>query len=164
VNLFLPKLNLEIFKNVILPKIRYIYLDKFYTRSYCWTKGEKMVYIEAEPTHHLADSTDQQKETIITIDLLKLWRSMRTCWKDDQVSFRMQPTSHHLDLAPRSYDHISANCSERQQSSRDRILVAQKPRRRVRIEDHFGNASLIGLPPSNVETSVHSYLRDLFLV
>jgi len=59
VNLFLAKLNLEIFKNVILPKIRNIYLDKVYTRrSYCWTKRDNMVYIEAEPTHHLADSTD----------------------------------------------------------------------------------------------------------
>jgi len=57
--LFLAKLNLEIFKNVILPKIRNIYLDKVYTRrSYCWTKRDNMVYIEAEPTHHLADSTD----------------------------------------------------------------------------------------------------------
>ena len=60
VNLFLAKLNIEIFKNVILPKIHYIYLDKVYIRrNYCWTKREKMVYIEAEPTHHLADSTDQ---------------------------------------------------------------------------------------------------------
>jgi hypothetical protein len=60
-----------------------------------------MVYIEAEPTHHLADSTDQQKDTNITLGSLKLWSSMRTCWKDDQVSFRMHPMSHHLDLAPR---------------------------------------------------------------
>jgi len=59
VNLFLAKLNIEIFKNVILPKIHYIYLDKVYIRrNYCWTKREKMVYIEAEPTHHLADSMD----------------------------------------------------------------------------------------------------------
>ena len=44
------------------------------------------------------------------------------------------------------------------------LKVTQKPRRRMRIEDHFGNASPVGLPSSNVETSVHSYLRDLFLV
>ena len=35
----------------------------------------------------------------------------------------MKPTSYHLDLAPRSYDHISSDCSEGQQSSRDRVVV-----------------------------------------
>ena len=47
----------------------YICFTKVYTRrSYCWTKGEKMVYKEAKPTHHLADCTNQQKETVITLD------------------------------------------------------------------------------------------------
>ena len=44
------------------------------------------------------------------------------------------------------------------------LKTAQKPRRRVRIEDDLMNASLVGLPSSNVETSVHTYLGGLFLV
>ena len=47
-------------------------------RSYRRTKGEKMFYTEVEPPHHLADSTNQQKETVITLDSLKLWRSICT--------------------------------------------------------------------------------------
>ena len=44
VNLFQTKLEIEIFKDVILPKIFYLYLDKVYTRrSYFCTKGEKIV-------------------------------------------------------------------------------------------------------------------------
>ena len=44
VNLFQTKLEIEIFKDIILPKIFYIYLDKVYTTmSHCCTKGEKIV-------------------------------------------------------------------------------------------------------------------------
>jgi len=47
--LFLAKINYDIFKNVILPKMLYICFTKVYARrSYCWTKGENMVYTEAE--------------------------------------------------------------------------------------------------------------------
>lgn len=39
VNSFLAEINFDIFKNIILPKILYICLDKGYIRmSYCWTK------------------------------------------------------------------------------------------------------------------------------
>ena len=44
------------------------------------------------------------------------------------------------------------------------LKIAQKPRRRVGIEDHLVSASPVGLPPSNVETSVHTYLGGMFLV
>ena len=44
------------------------------------------------------------------------------------------------------------------------LKAAQKPRRRAGIEGHLVNASPVGLPPSNVETSVHTYLGGLFLV
>jgi len=60
VNLLLAEINFNIFENIILHKMLYICITKGYTRwSCCWSKGEKMVYIEAETTHHLADSTDQ---------------------------------------------------------------------------------------------------------
>ena len=38
------------------------------------------------------------------------------------------------------------------------LKASQKLRRRAGIEDDLMNASPIGLPPSNVETSVHTYL------
>ena len=44
------------------------------------------------------------------------------------------------------------------------VKTVQKGKRPAGIEDHFRNASTVGLPPSNIETSVHSYPRDLFLV
>ena len=43
------------------------------------------------------------------------------------------------------------------------LKIAQKPRRRAGIEDDLVNASHVGLPSSNVETSVHTYLGGLFL-
>ena len=66
-NLFLVETNFDIFDNVILSKMVNISFTKVFTRSYCWTKGEKMVYKEAEPTHHVADSTNQHKEIVISI-------------------------------------------------------------------------------------------------
>ena len=44
------------------------------------------------------------------------------------------------------------------------LKTAQKPRRRAGIEDHLVNDSPVGLPSSNVEISVHTYLGGLFLV
>jgi len=44
------------------------------------------------------------------------------------------------------------------------LKTAQKPRRRAGIEDDLVNASPVGLPSSNVETSVHTYLEGLLLV
>ena len=38
------------------------------------------------------------------------------------------------------------------------LKTAQKPRRHVETEDHFVNALV--LPPSNVASSVHIYLRN----
>ena len=38
------------------------------------------------------------------------------------------------------------------------LKASQKPRRHAGIEDDLMNASPVGLPPSNVETSVHTYL------
>jgi len=66
-NLFLVETNFDIFDNVILSKMVNISFTKVFTRSYCWTKGEKMVYKEAEPTHHVADSTNQHKEIVVSI-------------------------------------------------------------------------------------------------
>jgi len=59
VNLFQTKLENEIFKDVILPKIFYLYLDKVYTRrSYCCTKEEKD---ESDPEDKLAKRTSRVK-------------------------------------------------------------------------------------------------------
>jgi len=44
------------------------------------------------------------------------------------------------------------------------LNTAQKPRSRAGIEDDLVNASPVGLPSSNVETLVHTYLGELFLV
>ena len=44
------------------------------------------------------------------------------------------------------------------------LKTAQKPRRRAGIEDHLVNDSPVALPPSNMETLVHTYLGGLFLV
>ena len=44
------------------------------------------------------------------------------------------------------------------------LNTVQKPRRRAGIEDHLVNDSPVGLPSSNVETLVHTYLGGLFLV
>ena len=44
------------------------------------------------------------------------------------------------------------------------LKIAQKPRRRAGIEDDLVNASPVGLPSSNMEASVHTYLGWLFLV
>jgi hypothetical protein len=68
VNLFQADISLDIFENVILPKMLYTYLTKVYTRSYCWNNGGKMIYIQVEPPLHLADS----KETVIPLESRKL--------------------------------------------------------------------------------------------
>ena len=71
--MFQAKINLDIFENVILPKMLYTCLIKVYPRrSYCWNNGEKMIYIQAEPLLHLADSTNNHKATIIPLDSRKL--------------------------------------------------------------------------------------------
>ena len=44
------------------------------------------------------------------------------------------------------------------------LKTAHKPRRCAGIEDDLVNASPVGLPSSNVETSLHTYLGELFLV
>ena len=44
------------------------------------------------------------------------------------------------------------------------LKTAQKLKGRAGIEDHLMNASPVGLPPSNVGTSVHAYLGGLFIV
>ena len=44
------------------------------------------------------------------------------------------------------------------------LKTAQKLKGRAGIEDHLMNASPVGLPPSNVGTSVHTYLGGLFIV
>jgi hypothetical protein len=81
-------------------------------RRYRWTKGEKMFYTEVEPPHHLADSTNQQKETVITLDSQKPWRSIRIFWKAHQLWFPIM-----------RFDKFIADWSEGQQSSRKSILV-----------------------------------------
>ena len=42
------------------------------------------------------------------------------------------------------------------------LKTAQRPRRRAGIKDHLVNDSPVGLPSSNVETSVHTYLGGCF--
>ena len=44
------------------------------------------------------------------------------------------------------------------------LKTAQKPRRRAGIEDHLVNDSPVALPPSNMDTLVHTYLGGLLLV
>ena len=56
-----------------------------------------------------------------------------------------------FDFRARSNDQITEDCSEAE-------------RMHEGIEDHLVNASPVGLPTSNVETSVHTYLGGLFLV
>ena len=62
----------------------------------------------------------------------------------------MQQTTCHLDFPIKSYDHFTENCTEAQKTGEG-------------IKD-LVNASLVGLPPSNMETSVHTYLGGLFVV
>ena len=72
---------------------------------------------------------------------------MKAC----QVYFHTQQTAHHFDFRARSNDQIIEDCSEGE-------------RMHEGIEDHLVNASPVGLPASNVETSVHNYLGGLFLL
>jgi len=68
--LFQTKLEIEIFKDVILPKIFYLYLDKVYTRrSYCCTKEEKD---ESESEDRLAKRTSIVKNGLVKINLHNL--------------------------------------------------------------------------------------------
>jgi hypothetical protein len=61
--LFLAEINFDRFENAAVHKILYICSTKVYTRwSYCWTKGEKMVYTEVEPTCHLLIARTSRKK------------------------------------------------------------------------------------------------------
>ena len=121
VNLFQTKLEIEIFKDVILSYIFYLYLDKVYTRrSYCCTKREKIVLHRSWTN---TPSSWQQKRRVqcrngpvqaifITFDFQMIWRPIRTFWKAHQVFFPMPQVSSHLDITIKSYVWISQDCWE----------------------------------------------------
>jgi hypothetical protein len=92
-------------------------------RRYRWTKEEKMFYTEVEPPHHLADSMNQQKETVITLDSQKLWRSIRIFWKAHQLWFPMPLSLTDLHIPIMRFNKFIADWSEGQRSSRKTILV-----------------------------------------
>jgi len=121
VNSFLTEIIFDILEIVILPKCStYVLLRLTQEGGTSGPKGDKMFHTEVEPPHHLADSTNQQKETVITLDSQKLWRSIRIFWKAHQLWLSM-PTDLHIPIM--GFNKFIVDWSEGQQSSRKIILV-----------------------------------------